>query len=132
MLEEAPVGGVTTRSDLTYVAGKPWAFRDFYRVLKPGGRRSIFEPIDRYFGMPGPPRYDVGPIQEIWHKIRAVDERIQPPQTNPMLDFDERDLLSFAERAGFREIALELRITVMPIRPMHWDVYVRRAANPLA
>jgi SAM-dependent methyltransferase len=131
-LEEAAVDVVTTRSVLIYVVTKPQAFREFYRVLKPGGRLSIFEPINRYFGIPGPPRYEVGPMQEIWHKIRAVDERRQPSKTNPMLDFDERDLLTFAEHAGFREIALELRITVMPIRPVRWDVYVRRAPNPLA
>jgi ubiquinone/menaquinone biosynthesis C-methylase UbiE len=131
-LGEASVDVVTTRSVLIYVATKPQAFREFYRVLKPGGRLSIFEPINRYFGMPGPPRYEVGPIQEIWHKIRAVDERKQPSKTYPMLDFDERDLLSFAEQAGFREIGLELRVTVMPVRPQRWEVWLRSAPNPLA
>ena len=49
-----------------------------------------------------------------------------------MLDFDERDLLSFAEQAGFREIGLELRVTVMPVRPQRWEVWLRSAPNPLA
>src|SRR6478672_3042894 len=35
---------VTTRSVLIYVDDKAAAFREFHRVLRPGGRTSIFEP----------------------------------------------------------------------------------------
>jgi len=31
-----------------------------------------------------------------------------------MLDFDEYDLIAFAEQAGFREIHLELQVTIQP------------------
>ena len=41
---------VTTRSVLIYVSDKARAFRDFMRVLRPGGRISLFEPINS-FGM---------------------------------------------------------------------------------
>jgi ubiquinone/menaquinone biosynthesis C-methylase UbiE len=41
---------VTNRSVLIYVTDKPKAFAEFFRVLQPGGRLSIFEPINR-FGM---------------------------------------------------------------------------------
>lgn len=40
---------VTTRSVLIYVDDKAAAFREFHRVLRPGGRTSIFEPINNYF-----------------------------------------------------------------------------------
>jgi hypothetical protein len=60
---------------------------------------SIFKPINR--GIPRPP-YEMAPIQDIWHKILAVRERTQPPETNPMLNLDERHLLTVAEQAGFR------------------------------
>jgi arsenite methyltransferase len=41
---------VTTRSVLIYVKDKDRAFAEFHRVLGPGGRISLFEPINR-FGM---------------------------------------------------------------------------------
>ena len=48
----ADLGGVsadvvTTRSVLIYVADKERAFAEFFRVLRPGGGPSIFEPINR-------------------------------------------------------------------------------------
>ena len=45
-LPDASVDVVTTRSVLIYVKDKAQAMREFYRVLKPGGRVSLFEPIN--------------------------------------------------------------------------------------
>jgi ubiquinone/menaquinone biosynthesis C-methylase UbiE len=80
-LADASVDVVTTRSVLIYVADKPAAFREFYRVLRPGGRLSLFEPINR-FGYP-PSRslflgFDVTPVMEITDKVKAVFETLQP------------------------------------------------------
>ena len=36
---------------LIYVDRKDAAFSEFHRVLRPGGRLSIFEPINQYFEM---------------------------------------------------------------------------------
>jgi len=47
-LEDASVDVVTTRSVLIYVAEKQQALREFFRVLRPGGRVSLFEPINRF------------------------------------------------------------------------------------
>src|SRR5262249_27166965 len=99
-LPDASVDVVTTRSVLIYVTAKLQAFQEFYRVLRPRGRLSIFEPINR-FTFPEPPHilggYDVTPVMELAHKVKAVYRRLQPPETDPMLNFDERDVLTWAE-----------------------------------
>ena len=64
MFENESVEAVTTRSVLIYVDAKQKSFSEFYRVLKPKGTLSIFEPINR-FGYPEPTNrfmgYDVTP-----------------------------------------------------------------------
>jgi len=58
---------------------------------RPGGRLSIFEPINR-FGRSADGRrflgYETGPVEEVIAKVRRVFERLQPPDTDPMMDFD--------------------------------------------
>ncbi|HEY4689579.1 MAG TPA: class I SAM-dependent methyltransferase [Anaerolineae bacterium] len=133
-IDSASVDVVTTRSVLIYVAAKLQAFSEFYRVLKPRGRLSIFEPINR-FRYPEPEHifggYDVTPIVEIAKKVKAVYHRLQPPDSDPMLDFDERDLVMFAEKAGFEEIRLELQVEIKPKdNNVSWERMLRVAGNP--
>jgi len=128
---------VTTRSVLIYVEDKRRAFEEFHRVLKPGGRLSIFEPINR-FGKPEPPHlflgYDATPVQEPAQKIKAVFDRIQPMDTDPMLDFDERDLFDLAEDAGFVEVHLNYEARLVSgdayFEVTDWHVLLRSAGNP--
>lgn len=135
VLADASVDIVTTRSVLIYVSAKQQAFKEFYRVLKPEGRLSIFEPINR-FAYPAyvPPHmfwgYDVTPVMEIAQKVKAVFQQLQPLDTDPMLDFDERDLIAFAEKAGFKEIHLELQAEVKPPTEGSWETFLRIAGNP--
>jgi len=133
MLGNESVDAVTTRSVLIYVSAKQQAFNEFHRVLKPGGQLSIFEPINR-FAFPEPPNrfgsYDVTPVMEIAQKLKDVYLRIQPPDADPMTDFDERDLVAQAEKAGFREIHLELEIEIKPQEGGNWEEMIRTAGNP--
>jgi ubiquinone/menaquinone biosynthesis C-methylase UbiE len=125
---DSSVDVVTTRSVLIYVTEKERAFQRFHRVLRPGGRISLFEPINRlsnFFTA-----YDVAPVQGIADRVRAVYERIQPPDSDPMLNFDERDLVEFAERAGFEAIFLRLELEVGPPKPRPWETFVRMVGNP--
>jgi arsenite methyltransferase len=132
---DTSVDVVTTRSVLIYVQDKGRAFREFFRVLRPGGRVSIFEPINS-FGFPEPTDrflgYDVGPVIDLADKIKAVYDRIQPPD-DPMLDFDERDLVRHAEDAGFADIQLTLELSVSR-RPWtagsSWEEFLETAGNP--
>ncbi len=131
-IENESVDVVTTRSVLIYVPDKAGAFREFSRVLRPGGRISLFEPINRFARTDAETwaGFDLSPIPEIARKIRAVYDEIQPPETDPMLDFDERDLLGFAEAAGFYPVNLQLEAEVRASEPMAWETFVRRAGSP--
>lgn len=133
-IQDESVEAVTTRSVLIYVAAKQQAFQEFYRVLKPQGRLSIFEPINR-FAYPEPDDmfggYDVTPVAEIARKIKAIYSRIQPTDSDPMLDFDERDLLRLAESTGFTEIHLELEAEIKPkSSDTNWETLLHIAGNP--
>jgi arsenite methyltransferase len=132
-IADCSVDVVTTRSVLIYVKDKAEALREFYRVLRPGGRISVFEPInvlmhdpDRLLG------YDITPVKPLVDKVQALYQSIQPPGEDPMLDFDDRDLLRHAEQAGFAEIDLELRVTVKDrTPPVRWEQALRMSGNPL-
>jgi arsenite methyltransferase len=124
---------VTTRSVLIYVADKASAFREFARVLRPGGRISLFEPINRFARRDADTwaGYDLGAVREIAAKIRAVYEAAQPRDAGPMVDFDERDLLALAEQAGFFPTQLRLDAEISRCWPRSWDAFVAAAPNPL-
>jgi len=138
MIESNSVDAVTARSVLVYVQDKKQAFREFYRVLKPRGRLSIFEPIPRFM-YPEPPHllhgYDITPVMPIAQKLRAVYE-----QSQSALDFDERDLLKLLEVVGFTEIHLALQISTVPgtsenaslLQKPNWEACLKSSLNPLA
>jgi ubiquinone/menaquinone biosynthesis C-methylase UbiE len=135
-LENGSVDVVTTRSVLIYVAAKQPAFDAFHRALAPGGRLSIFEPINR-FNHPEPAYlfggYNVLPVQALADRVKAIYEQRQPEETDTMLDFDERDLGHMAERAGFREINMELHVEIQPqVDPVSWETWLNAAPNPHA
>jgi arsenite methyltransferase len=127
-ITDASVNAVTTRSVLIYVADKATAFREFYRVLKPGGRISLFEPINRY-GL-DTWRFDVTPVLDLAQRLRDFYRRLQPPDSDPMLDFDERRLVALCEAAGFVDIHLALHIFVRPAPPQPWDRAMSIPGNP--
>ncbi len=141
-LSEIPDGSVdvvTTRSVLIYVGAKARAFAARYRVLRPGGRISLFEPINRLM-FPEPPDrfwgYEVGDVAELAEKVKASYRRIEDPAAMAMIDFDDRDLVRFAEAAGFTQIHLECHVDVEAgtamTKPMSIEVLLDSAPNPLA
>lgn len=143
-VESQSVDVVTTRSVLVYVAQKQQAFQHFYRVLKPNGRLSIFEPIDR-FVYPEPPHrffgYRVSPVMHLTQKVLATYGQPDSGKSveKPIVDFDERDLFAFAEQAGFSEVHLELQTTAMPgmqgeaeDEPRRWETFLKSSPSPLA
>jgi len=138
-LADKSIDIVTTRSVVIYVREKQRAFDEFHRVLKTGGRLSIFEPINS-FGFPEPEgRYcgfDVSPVADLAAKVKHVEQRLADDAT--LVDFDERDLVAFVERAGFLNIELTHEARVEQQAPpqwladVTWDTFLRIAPNPLA
>jgi arsenite methyltransferase len=115
-IEPASVDVVTTRSVLIYVKDKARALSAMHRVLRPGGRISLFEPInrlmfpepeDRFWG------YDVTGVAELATKVKAIfGQTEQPGAVVAMMGFDDRDLVRLAEQAGFDRVHVECHIDV--------------------
>ena len=137
-IADASVDVVTTRSVLIYVADKAGAFAAMHRVLRPGGRISLFEPInsltypeaaDRFWG------YDVSAVSGLADKVKRTFREISDPAAATMLDFDDRDLVRLAEAAGFSRIHLECHIDVETRADMgaiDIETLLDSAPNPLA
>src|SRR5207247_3496765 len=112
---------------------KPAAFAEFHRVLRPGGRVSLFEPINRFGVRPDTPErfwmYPAGELRDEARKVFAVFEAIQP-ESDPMLDFDERDLIAQAEEAGFFPVELALHAEIGAPKPVKWEIFLNSSGNP--
>jgi arsenite methyltransferase len=134
-IADAAVDVVTTRSVLIYVKDKAAALREFYRVLRREGRISVHEPINVLVGVHDPARfigYDIRLVAALAVKVEALYESLQPRGEDPMVDFDERDLVRHAEQAGFPEVSLELEVTIRDARrPIPWERFLRISGNPL-
>jgi arsenite methyltransferase len=140
-LSDASFDIVTSRAVVAYVADKAAAFREFYRVLRPGGRLSIGEPIfqDQALILAAIAKRvlagDVGEHQralEFMHRWRShqLPDSIEEIARNPLTNFTERDLLRFARQSGFESINLRLHIDVVPALPLPWEAALRSAPLP--
>ena len=131
-IADESVDVVTTRSVLIYVPEKAQSFAEFFRVLRPGGRFSSFEPINR-FGMEerreGFWGYPGNGVSDLAERVEQIYAEIQPPD-DPMLDFDERDLIRLAEEAGFFPIDLELQAQIRAMEPKPWEAFLNQSGNP--
>ncbi|MGH2344014.1 MAG: methyltransferase domain-containing protein, partial [Chloroflexota bacterium] len=94
------VDAVLTRSVLLYVENKAAAAAEFLRVLRPGGRISLFEPINSSGGVADRFGIEPGPVAPLAALVEEAFRALQPPQTQAMRTFDERDLLRVFEQAG--------------------------------
>jgi arsenite methyltransferase len=137
-IDDASVDVVTTRSVLIYSDRKEAAFREFFRVLRPGGRLAMFEPINRFLVDHGPHRpfgLPDSPVDDLLRKVALVFVAAgNTSAAQTMVDFDERDLLTWAEAAGFDAVELDYRAQLrVPAEPIaDWPALKNSSPNPLA
>ena len=145
-IEDNSVDVITLRSVLIYEARKQDAFKEFLRVLKPGGFVSMFEPIARIYNSYTMPNtlfgYDLTEVKDLFPKLKAgmgrtgvpAPEEVDKKSDDPMSDFDDRDLARMALDAGFREFKLETT-TEYGSAPMYmgnWEAFWNSSPNPNA
>jgi SAM-dependent methyltransferase len=132
---DGSVDVVTVRSVLIYVDDRDAAFAEFFRVLRPGGRLSVFEPLNS-FEYPGPADrwgpWDVTPVRELADRVKGVFTAIHDGAGNSMHDFGAEDMAAWAEQASFAEVCVNATYELTAARPRpNWDADERQAANPL-
>jgi SAM-dependent methyltransferase len=124
------VNVLMTRSTLIYLHDKARTLREFFRVLRRGGRLSMFEPINS-FAWPEHEGlfagYDVDAVQDIAHRVRGCFG------ASTLIGWDERDVLAWLEAAGSRDVEMTHEIEVKP-HPMaktrDWDTFPQLRAEP--
>lgn len=142
-VEDASYDAVTARSVLAYVPDKPAAFRAMHRVLKPGGRLSIAEPVMRDEALNAIALRTVLDARDPGNEDRLLPllhrwKSAQYPDTTALLEetattnYTERDLLRFAQDAGFVDLDLQLHIHIDSPRPIAWQTFLNLAPHPLA
>lgn len=116
-LEDSSIDVIVMRSVLIYVNDKTKAFSEFHRVLKPNGRLAFFEPINRFSDIMASGTQvsisglDFTPLNDLVKKIGQGSFETES-QRSAMMDFDERDLLTFGIEAGFVKQKLEYEAAI--------------------
>jgi len=137
-IADASADVVTTRSVLIYVVDKAKAFEAFARVLRPGGRVSLFEPINRLMYPELEERfwgYRVPAVSDLAAKVRTRFAGEDAAYREAMMGFDDRDLARLAEAAGFETVHVECHLDVSPgswAEPVDLDAFLDIAPNPNA
>lgn len=95
----------TTRSVLEMVPDRPAAAREAFRVLRSDGRISGFEPLNSYLTRHHQ-LVDLEPLGDLGRRVTQLFEAVYADPNEPMLTFDERDLVRILEDAGFVEVGV--------------------------
>lgn len=140
---DASVDIVTTRSVLAYVGNKAGALAEFFRVLRPGGRIALAEPLMRDEALEaialrqhadGPahgPEHDILRLLSRWKSAQYPDT-LEQLQAHPMTSYTARDLYGWAAQAGFESLHVEHHIDQRVSPALDWATFCARAPHPWA
>lgn len=141
-IADASVDVVATRAVLAYVVDKTAALGEFFRILKPGGRLSIAEPIlqdDAFYARALRRRIEdqsqpADRFLTLLHRWKAAQfpDTEEAGAKSPIANYSERDLLNMVRGAAFAEIHLQLHIDVVPSLITSWDVFLGSSPHPWA
>jgi SAM-dependent methyltransferase len=135
-LPDAAFDVVTIRSVLIYVADKAAALAAVHRVLRPGGRVALFEPINSFASPADPNRLWGFAVDGALDEAAAVSRAAtaNAPEHATMLGFDERDLFALILGAGLIDVRMDYHAQITGGSPpaAELDAFLATAANPLA
>lgn len=96
---------IVMRSVLVHILDKSSCIKEFFRVLKPGGILSLFEPImssnTKYYDLVSP--------DEItdYDRLKDLEDEIMHSKDDPITNFDDKILKDVLEQTGFSSVELE-------------------------
>ncbi len=123
------VDAVVMRSVLIYVADSAAAMREIARVLRPGGRVSLFEPVNSQRGH----NVDLSSLPASFHAALKGGSVKPDRATDPMLAFDPERFLPVVAEAGLRPETVASELVVEQLTTAEEvDGYLRRPPNPCA
>lgn len=108
-LEKKSVNKALMRSVLVHILDKQTAINEIYRILKPGGIFSAFEPVirsnTRYYELTMP--YNISDYED----FKKAEMELMSNENDPLTNFDENSLAKNLEEAGFKDASLDVQST---------------------
>ncbi len=132
----ASVDVIVERAVLLFIEDPGHVFEEYHRVLRPGGRLSLGEPLNIWMSVDRPGYlwgYDVTEVTDLERKLVAAERASGTGDRDLLCGFDDRDLIAMAHDAGFHDIDVQtdLALASPPARD-DLDVFLDTAPNPLA